>query len=82
MSLENWEFNQKLSEYRIVVENVIKRIKDWRILSNVYRHSIDSEKSLNINIVFKACCILTQLDLKKNPIRSEYWIPKSFCEFF
>ena len=72
------DFNYFLSEYRVVVENIIKRIKDWRVLSGTFRHSIDPNDDLNLNLVFRVCCILTKLDIGKNPLSGVGWIPNSF----
>lgn len=50
---EQIKFNKRVSHYRIIVENVNSFIKDWGILSHVYRG--DPEKHYKI---FSCCCLL------------------------
>ena len=71
-------FNTKFSQTRVVVENTFSKIKNWGILSTKYRHySPEKTFFINLNMVFKTCCCLTQLHLLKNPLRNDKWIHPS-----
>jgi hypothetical protein len=50
------EFNRKLSHYRILVENMNANIKNWSILSHVYRGDVDRHRD-----IFLCCVILTNM---------------------
>lgn len=50
------QHNHNISKYRILIENVNSWIKDWSILSTVYRGSLESH-----NHIFLSCCILTTM---------------------
>ncbi len=49
-------FNQKLSHYRILIENINSSLKNWSILSSVYRGSLDIHYK-----IFACCAILTNM---------------------
>jgi len=50
------ERNHNISKYRILIENVNSWIKDWSILSTIYRGELDSHPQ-----IFLTCCILTTM---------------------
>lgn len=71
--------NMMLSEIRVVVENSIGKIKNWKVLAGKYRHfSYFKNDSIEIDDVFKVCVLLTNYFMKKKPLRIESWKPKSF----
>jgi hypothetical protein len=49
------DFNKNLTHYRILIENVNSFIKDWNIVSHIYRGSLETHY-----IVFTVCCLLTK----------------------
>jgi len=59
-------FNKQVSHVRIIVENVFKRIKDYRIISDIYRgnyHNLDE-----FNSMFKVVCSLVNLHFQRHPL--------------
>jgi hypothetical protein len=71
---EDQIYNTKLSSVRAVIENVIARLKKWRILKGQYRHfSTAKNNQLDMNLVVRVVTKLTALDLKKSPPRSRNW---------
>lgn len=74
---EKKDFNRGLSEIRVVIENVNNKLKNWRILDGKYRHSIQKDGFIDIQMVFRACCILTQISIMRKNLRKEGWKPKS-----
>lgn len=60
-------FNKQLSHVRVAVENVNKRIKDFRIVSDVYRG--DYHKLDEFNTAFKLVCALVNIHFQKHPLR-------------
>ena len=80
---EEKTFNTKLSQARVVVDNTFSRTKNWEIVSGKYRHySTDKDFLIDPNKVFKICCYLTQLHLKKIPLRDDEWIHPSKKKYF
>ena len=60
-------WNKQVSHVRIVVENTFKRLKDWKIISNIYRGNY--HKLGEFNDVFKVVCALVNIDFEKHPLR-------------
>jgi hypothetical protein len=60
-------FNKKISHVRISVENTFKRLKDFKIISTVYRG--DYHKLEDFNCIFKLVCALVNIDFEKHPLR-------------
>ncbi len=52
-SIQEIKYNKLISHYRILVENINASIKQWNILSHVYRGSMEVH-----NKIFIVCCIL------------------------
>jgi hypothetical protein len=50
------DHNHNISKYRILIENVNSWIKNWSILSTVYRGNLESHRD-----IFLTCCILTTM---------------------
>jgi len=59
-------FNKQISHVRITVENVFKRVKDFKIISETYRG--DYHKLGDFNCVFKLVCSLVNLGFEKHPL--------------
>lgn len=62
-------FNKQLSHVRVAVENVFKRVKDWKVISDVYRgnyHNLDE-----FNCIFKLVCSLVNITFQNHPLRRE-----------
>jgi len=65
-------FNTNLSKLRVVVENTIGKIKEWRILSGTIRnYSFVRGNWIDINQILSVCCNLTQLMILKKPLRDK-----------
>lgn len=60
-------FNKQLSHVRVAVENVFKRVKDFHIVSDIYRE--DYHNLGNFNIIFKLVCALVNIHFQKHPLR-------------
>ena len=59
-------FNKQVSHVRISVENVFKRVKDFKIISQIYRG--DYHKLADFNCIFKLVCALVNLMFEKHPL--------------
>jgi hypothetical protein len=71
------EENQKLSQYRVVVENAIGAMKRWRILSTKYSYYSTAKKGMvDINIVVKVVAALTNRKIRIKPLRDCRWRPR------
>lgn len=71
-------FNRRLSEIRVIVENVTSKLKDWKILRGTYRHYSKTKlNAIDLDLVVKVAAALTQLLIEKKPLRNEFWKPKS-----
>jgi hypothetical protein len=62
-------FNKQVSHVRIIVENVFKRVKDFKIISQIYRG--DYHKLADFNCIFKLVCALVNLMFEKHPLYRE-----------
>lgn len=56
------EFNRSVKKFRQAIERVNKRLKDFNILKDVWRHPIELHRT-----VFIVCANITQLNLMYNP---------------
>jgi hypothetical protein len=62
----------------VIVENVISKLKSWKILRGTYRHYSKMKlNAIDLDLVVKVVGGLTQLLIEKRPLRSEFWKPKS-----
>jgi hypothetical protein len=75
--------NQKLknrvaSQYKVVIENLNRRLKGWRIFKETCRHFflIDNNQ-IEIRRLTKATLLLTALYNKFHTIHIEGWKPRS-----
>jgi len=74
--------NTMISRYRVVVENTIGQVKQWSILAKKYRHFTAKKEVQRIDfgdIVF-VCAALTNIRIKKKPLRKENWTSKAKCQ--
>jgi hypothetical protein len=62
-------FNKQVAHARVTVENVFKRVKDYRIISAIYRG--DYHKLDEFNCIFKVVCALVNIHFEKHPIRQK-----------
>jgi hypothetical protein len=70
---EQKSFTRRLSEIRVIVENVISKLKDWKILRGTYRHYSKMKlNAIDLDLVVKFFVALTQLLIEKRPLRSEF----------
>jgi hypothetical protein len=76
--------NQKLenrvtSQYRVVIENLNRRLKGWQIFSNeTCRYfSLIDKNQIDIQLLTKAILLLKAFYNKYHPIRKERWKPGS-----
>ncbi len=56
--------NQRISHYRIVVENTICQLKTFRVLAHVYRHTRESHSG-----VFALVAVLVNRRIRRRPLR-------------
>ena len=59
-------FNKQVSHVRVAVENVFKRIKDYHIISDIYRG--DYHKLADFNIIFRLVCAIVNIQFQRHPI--------------
>jgi hypothetical protein len=61
-------FNRRFSEIRVIVENVISKLKDWKILRGTYRHYSKMKlNAIDLDLVVKVVAGLTQLLIERDP---------------
>jgi hypothetical protein len=51
---EQKKYNKHLSQMRVVVENTIARVKQWKIMKGVFRHFRNGKGKLDINHILTA----------------------------
>lgn len=56
LSVEDKEYNRAISQFRVRVENYFARLKIWKVLSHVYRGSLQEHRK-----IFMLCVVLTFL---------------------
>ena len=70
---EQKEYNKKLSEMRVVVENSIGRVKTWKILKGPYWHWRCGKGQINANNVLTVVVALLNCEIKKSsPHKARY----------
>ena len=56
-------YNEYLAELRVIVENVIGRLKRWHIMGGVYRNYIPKNGGkIPLSLVIKVIAALTNMD--------------------
>jgi hypothetical protein len=56
---------------RVIIENTISRIKQWRIFKGVFRHWRNGEGQLNVDDILQVVVFLTNRKIKQSPLRNE-----------
>lgn len=79
---EERKYNQHLSQMRVVIENVIARVKNWRIIKGVFRHWRNGNGPLNINNILMIVVALSNRQIKQNPPREDGWVAPEWMEVF
>jgi len=79
---EQKKYNKHLSQMRVVVENTIARVKQWKIMKGVFRHFRNGKGKLDINHILTIVMALTNLQIKIHPIRSSQWVFPEWLEIF
>ena len=69
--------NTLLAQRRVVIENVNAQLKKWAILSHKFRHFNikDGSPNIPIDLVVQFIAGLTNMRLKKRPLRQDGWLP-------
>ena len=75
---EEKKYNKALSHERVLVENVIGRLKAWQFLRGLNRHykaKLKTEKvdhnSLGVELAFDIICCIHNIDVKYRPLRDD-----------
>lgn len=76
------KFNKCLSQMRVVVENSIRRVKQWRVFQGVYRHWQLGQGQLPIDDVLAVVVSLSNRKIKQCPPRSADWMTPEWKEIF
>lgn len=71
-SEKNW--NRKLSEVRVVVENAIRVIKVFKIVSGVFRHWRCGKGQIKGDDILTVCVTLANRKIKRKPLRDDDWM--------
>lgn len=70
--------NKEISQYRVVIENLNRRLKGWRIFRETYRHfSLINNNQIDPKLVVSTTLLLTAFYNKFHPLRKEGWNPRS-----
>lgn len=69
--------NRRLSQFRVIIENVNACIKDWMVVGSKYRHhSLCSNNQLEITLVIQTVLRLAAYYIRLHPLRTKDWQPK------
>lgn len=79
---EQKKYNKHLSQMRVIVENAIARVKQWKILKGVFRHFKGKNHQINLNDILTVVVALTNRQIKKQPLRKSGWIAPEWQEIF
>ena len=80
LTLEQKDYNRSLSQMRVVVENSIRRIKEWKILATTFRHWCYGRGQIDGNDILRICIVLANRKIQQNPPRSHDWIAPDWRE--
>lgn len=67
LSEEQKKYNKHLSQMRVVVENSLARVKQWKILKGVFRHWRNGQGQINIDDVLIVTITLANRKIKQSP---------------
>jgi hypothetical protein len=79
---EQKRYNKHLSQMRVVVENAIARVKQWRILKGVFRHWRNGQGQLDINSILTVAIVLANQKMKQRAPRPNDWVAPEWFEVF
>ena len=68
---KNW--NRKLSEMRVIVENTIRVLKVFKIVGSVFRHWRNGHGQISIDMVVRICVALANRRIRKIGLRPLNW---------
>lgn len=68
LTAEQQEHNRKVASDRAAIENIIERIKHYKIISTIYRGKIEDLHTMTQ--ICHVICALTNLNLERSPIRA------------
>ena len=74
LTSEDIDYNTRLSKSRVVIENAIRQLKKWNVLSG--KLSLCTNRSLNLDFYYKViriCVVLTNQKIKRKPLRADNW---------
>ena len=74
MTEEEKASNKQLSHWRVIVENAIGVVKQFRALKGVFRHySLTKKNNIDFDMVVSIACHLSNLRMEKHPLRAQGW---------
>ena len=82
LTQEQKDYNTKLSEIRVVVENAIRVVKVFTILGGVFRHFRNGAGQINEQDILTICVSLANRKIRKTPLRSCDWTASDWREVF
>ena len=71
---EQKDYNKKLAQMRVVVENTIRRVKVWRIFRGTYRHWRNGTGQINGNEILTIAAVLSNREIHRSPPRKADWV--------
>lgn len=71
---EQKKWNRNLSQVRVVVENAIRVIKSYKILSGVFRHWRYGKGQIKGKHILTVCVTLANRKIVKTPLRRRNWM--------
>ena len=77
---EQKQYNKALSQMRVVIENVIRKVKRWKVIGQTYRHWHGNKGKLDINQIVCISATLSNRQILKTPLRSDDWRAPEWME--
>ena len=71
---EQKDYNKKLAQMRVVVENTIRRVKVWRIFRGTYRHWRNGTGQINGDEILTIAVVLSNREIRRSPPRKTNWV--------
>ena len=68
LTQEQKDYNRRVSQIRVVVENTIAQIKIFRVTAAIYRHA-----RKNHNGIFQVVAVLVNRRIRQRPLRRAAW---------
>jgi hypothetical protein len=79
---EQKKYNKHLSQMRVVVENSIARVKQWKVLKGVFRHWRNGQGQLDIDAILTVAIVLANQKMKQRAPRPNDWVAPEWFEVF